>query len=279
MLHRLFHRLRTLLLLALFAPLASGFAKPTEGALRFDLYRGYLMVTHGAAGPLKGLNFLVDTGTNPTILDTRLASRLGLERFPASVRIVDGSLKAERAIAVDLVLGPVERQSLPVLIADLSFFQKAIPVRIDGVIGLDMLGSGAFEIDYVAHEIHFATMPVMAFAVPLQIVDGLAVVAATVNHVPAQLVLDTGAASLTLFPRSTGAVKDVKINLPIGEFAHKGMTVPSFKLGAAEFGPEPAAVVLSQSQSYGFDGLVSPAVLGMRRVAFDFGRGLLEFSR
>ena len=175
----MFHCLRSLLLLALIAPTAAAFAKSTDSTLHFDLYRGYLMVVHGSAGSAKGLNFLFDTGTNPTMLDTRLASRLGLKRFPAVVRVVNGNVKAERGVVFDLALGPVKKESLPVMIEDLSFLQKAIPVRIDGVIGLDTLGSGAFMIDYVAHEIDFGAYPVMPFAVPLQIVDGLAVVDAS----------------------------------------------------------------------------------------------------
>ncbi len=52
-------------------PAASGYTK--SPALRFDLYRDYLIVVQGSAGPVKGLNFLLDTGASPTILDRQVA--------------------------------------------------------------------------------------------------------------------------------------------------------------------------------------------------------------
>ena len=275
----MFRRLPSLLLLVLFAQTLYGFAKPADGTLRFELYQGYLMVVHGSAGPLKGLNFLLDTGASPSVLDTRLASRLHLERSPARVRVVGGMAEAEVAIASDLVLGPVERARLPVQIEDLSFLQKALPVRIDGIVGLDTLGQSSFVIDYVAREIHFGAYSRMPFSVPLRFKGGLAVVEVEVNRVRAQLMVDTGASALTLFARGTGTVKDLKVSQSIGEFTHKEVTLRSLRLGGTEFGQEPASVVLGEPQGSDFDGLVSPAVLGMRRVAFDLDRSILEFSR
>jgi hypothetical protein len=57
------------------------------------------------------------------------------------------------------------------------------------------------------------------------------------------------------------------------------VTVRSLKLGDTDFGREQASVVLGKWQGHAFDGLVSPAMLGMRRVAFDLGRGVMGFSR
>jgi predicted aspartyl protease len=262
-----------------FACSVAALAKPTEGALRFDLYRGYLVVVHGSAGPLKGLNFLLDTGTNPSMLDKRIAAKLHLERTPANVRVVGGNVQAERAVAPELVLGPVERSGVPVFVADLSFFQDALPVPIDGVIGLDTLGDTAFLIDYVAREIHFGALPVMPYSLPLHATGGLAVVSAEVNSIPRRLLVDTGASSLTLFAPNDAAARAVKVSERIGQFTHKDVTLHSVKLGSTDFGPEQASVVVGEWQGYAFDGLVSPAMLGMRRVSFDLGRGVLGFSR
>ena len=268
-----------LLLLVFLACTLAAFAKPTEGTVRFDLYRGYLVVVHGSAGPVKDLNFLLDTGTNPTMLDARLAARLHLEQTPASVRVVGGNVQAERAVAPDLVIGPLERANVPVFVADLSFFKSALPVPIDGVIGLDTLGADAFLIDYVSREIHFGALPVMPYSVSLGANGGLAVVNAEVNNVPRRLLVDTGASSLTLFAPSDHAAWDLKVSQPIGQFVHKDVTVRSVKLGTTEFGREQASIVVGEWQGYAFDGLVSPAMLGMRRVAFDLGRGVMGFSR
>jgi hypothetical protein len=119
-----------------------------EGTVSFDLYHGYLIVARGSAGPLKGLTFLLDTGASPTVLDPRLARKLHLEQFPASISVLGGSVQAEMAIVPSLNFGPMQRDNISVLIEDLSFLQKALPVRVDGVIGLDVLGQSAFVIDY-----------------------------------------------------------------------------------------------------------------------------------
>ena len=93
--------------------------------------------------------------------------------------------------------------------------------------------------------------------------------------------------SLLLFARSIqGPVKEVKVSagkLPtdkIGEFVQKQASLNSFKLGQAEFQQPPACVVQdARHEGRGFDGLISPAALGMRRVAIDPVRGELGFSR
>jgi hypothetical protein len=257
-----------------------GSPPPVEGTIKFDLYQDYLMVARGSAGTLKGLNFLIDTGVSPSVLDPRLQS-------PGSIEVVGGSVQAGTANVPSLNLGPITRENVPVFIEDLSFFQKALPVRIDGVIGLDVLGQNAFLIDYRVRQIHFGAHAVFPVSIPLRMVRGLAIVDAEVNDIPAHMVVDTGASSLLLFARSMqGPVKQVKVSagqLPpdkIGEFVHKQASLQSFKLGQAEFRQPPACVVQDTShEGRGFDGLISPAALGMRRVAIDLVHGELGFSR
>ena len=268
---------RLLVIAVLLACSLAAFAKPTDGSVRFDLYRGYLVVVRGSAGPLKGLNFLLDTGTNPTMLDSRVAAKLHLQQTPANVRVVGGNVQAESALAPELALGPVDRVDVPVFVADLSFFQNAIAVRIDGVIGLDTIGESAFLIDYVSRKIHFGALPLMPYSVSMKEAGGLAVVSAEVNNIPRRLLVDTGASALTLFAPSAGA-RSVRVSQSIGSFDHKDVMLESVKLGANNFGREQAAVVVGEWQGYAFDGLVSPAMLGMRRVSFDLERGVMGFS-
>ncbi len=249
--------------------------QPITGTVSFDLYRGYLMVVRGSAGPAKGLTFLVDTGASPTVLDPRVARRLHLATTAASIAVVGGRVAAEQAILPSLNLGPLQALNLPVMIEDLSTLAKALPFPLDGVIGLDLLGDGAFLIDYAAHRIQFGPYPWMPNSVALHMRNGLALVDAEVNGVPASLLLDTGASSLTLFTKGTTA--NLKVTA-IGEFARRQLKVRSLRLGEMEFGQESVAVA-GGGAGYGFDGLMSPAALGIRRVAIDLGRGEMNFSR
>jgi predicted aspartyl protease len=258
-----------------------------EGTVSFDLYHGYLIVARGSAGPLKGLTFLLDTGASPTVLDPRIARRLHLEQFPANISVLGGSVQVQIAIVPSVNFGPMQRDNISVLIEDLSFLQKALRVRVDGVIGLDVLGQSAFVIDYTSREIHFGPSPALPISIPLRMTDGLAIIDAEVNHAPAHLLVDTGASSLILFARSMpGPAADLKISAvqrppdKIGDFERKQARLHSLRLGKAEFGQTPAFAVPDGSHAgHSFDGLMSPAALGITRVAIDLGRGELAFSR
>jgi hypothetical protein len=181
----------------------------------------------------------------------------------------------------------MQRENVPVLIEDLSFLQKALPVRVDAIIGLDVLGQTAFVIDYAARQIHLGPLPALPDAIPLHMAGGLAILDAQVNNLPAHLLLDTGASSLFLFARSTpGAVSDVRVSAvqqssgTIGESERKAVKLHSLRLGSAEFAQETAFLVPDGSHGgHPFDGLISPAGLGIRRVAIDLARGEVEFSR
>jgi predicted aspartyl protease len=277
--------LLTILALAL-EPVAqgSGVGPTTVG---FDLYRGYLIVVRGSAGPLRDLNFLLDTGANPTVLDRRLAKKLQLDELPGVLGGLNGRVAAGRTIAPSLQIGPTRRDNLPILIEDLSFFDKALPVRIDGVIGLDVVGQTAFEIDYSSRQINFGPIPSLKNSVRLWLRDGLPLVDATVNQASAHLLLDTGASSLILFDAKTSVpASPVKVSADqrsanmIGEFERKQVRLHSLRLGQAEFLQEPAFLVRTRGDAtVDFDGLLSPAVLGITKVAIDLDQGVAAFSR
>jgi predicted aspartyl protease len=249
--------------------------QPIVGTVNFGLYHDYLIVVRGSAGSLKGLTFLVDTGASPTVLDPRIARKLHLEETPASIAVIGGRVQAEQATVPSLSLGPAHRENLPVLIEDLSFLGKNLPFRVDGVVGLDVLGQGAFLIDYASHKIQFGPYPVLPNSVALRMKDGLAIVDANVNGSPARLLVDTGASGLTLFTRVETPALQVT---SIGEFKRKQIQARSVRLGEAEFKQESVSVV-DGGAGYVFDGLMSPVALGISRVAIDLGRGEMEFGR
>lgn len=53
-------------------------ASSAEPSIPFKLYRDYLIVVQGSLGGREALNFLIDTGVNPTVIDSRIAKKLGL---------------------------------------------------------------------------------------------------------------------------------------------------------------------------------------------------------
>lgn len=268
--------------------LGQTFRKDTaSAAVRFDLYQGYLIVVHGSVGPLKDLNFFVDTGATPTILDLRIARKLNLEEAsPASIVILGGRAEGGKAILPWLELGPVQRSNLQVVTEDLSFVGKALPVRIDAIVGLDVLGHSPFTIDYARREIRFGTPAPLSTVVPLRMKEGLATVDAEVNHAPVRLLLDTGASSLTLFemgmPAPGQRLRGDAVTRPantIGDFERKSVWLHTFTLGDARFGQEPAFMVHNRKEpGLDFDGLMNPVALGITRISVDLQRGEVGFS-
>jgi hypothetical protein len=261
-----------------------GLDQHVKSKIYFELYRDYMIVVRGSAGPLKGLNFLFDTGASPSVLDPRVAGKLHLTTVPTDISVLNGAVQGGTATVPSLQFGAVRRENVPVLVQDLSFLEKALPIRIDGIVGLDVLGQDMFVIDYASREIRFGSSPSMADSIPFHMKEGLAIVDATVNHAQVHLLMDTGASSLILFeempvsgPKGAGAEPSSKT---IGDFERRQVRSINLKLGATEFGHEAAFVVHNHRDAgHDFDGLMSPAALGITRVAVDPGRGKLAFSR
>ncbi len=267
-------------------------------SIDFQLYRDYLIVVQGSVGPLKGLNLLLDTGANTTVLDPRLARKLHLDVAPAGVAVLSGSVKGGIATAPSVQVGPIRRVDVRVLVKDLGFIQDSLPFQIDGIVGLDVLGQSAFVIDYSSREIRFGPAPAMADSIPLQLQDGLAFVDAVVNGTRVRLLLDTGASSLVIFdeladrgaePKGVSARLSTKAQATpnaqptpkkIGDFDRKRSGEISLRLGEVEFGREPVFVVPNlRDAGHDFDGVISPAALGITRVAVDVNQRTLAFTR
>jgi predicted aspartyl protease len=272
-------------------PFAQGKEQPGQtpfitGMVRFDLYRGYLMVARGSVGPLKGLHFLLDTGSSTTLLDPRIAGKLNLEGVPEDINMifVDGEVQGMHSQAPSIELGPIRQNNVPVLVEDLSVFGEALPVRIDAVIGLDLLGQSPFEVDYRSCRIHFGSLPHLPISIPLSMEQGLAMVNVGVNHATAHLIFDTGTPSMLIFgsriPRAIAGLKvrglhrDANLR---GSVGRKEVHLPSIQLGQAEFFRKQAILVENRDEGgRDFDGVLSPVALGIDAFAVDLHRGALE---
>jgi len=264
-------------------------AYAANNTVPFDLYGGYLIVAHGSAGRLKNLNFLVDTGTSVPIFDSRIAEKLHLSPDgSANIVIVGGRARGANAILPSLEFGPIRRSNLEIVTTDLSFFQRMLPVPIDAIVGLDVLGEQAFVIDYRAQVIRFGPGPALAFSVPLKLNGGLATFDAEIDHVHVHLAFDTGVHSLVLFDpamtagpkvRAGARLEAVRETNDVGNFQSQATRLQTVTLGDAEFRQRSAILVSNPKQSQlDFDGLMSPPALGISRVSVDIEGGVLEFS-
>ena len=256
------------------------------GTIRFDLYQGYFMVAHGSIGPLKNLNFFLDTGTAPSVLDSRIARKLDLKgEESTSIAVLGGRTQGGQANLPSIELGPLKRSNLHVVTTDLSFFQNSFPVRIDAIVGMDVLGQSPFVIDYSARVIRVGPVPALAVSVPFRLYEGMPIFDVEIDHAPVHLLFDTGAGSIILFTKDTQigpSAKDPAIRSPqqIGDFESKQVWLRSLRLGPEVFRQKLALMTRNPKPSqFDYDGLISPVALGISQVSVDLKGGVLAFSR
>ena len=290
---KLFCRLISVSILILFIASSSAIARERtfqdtsiNGSIRFVLYRGYLMVATGSVGPGKGLHFLVDTGTSTTLLDVSIARELGLEGIPENVNIVfyKGLVSAVHTWAPSIELGSLRVFHRPVLVQDLSAVSEGLPVHIDGIVGLDVLGQNPFEVDYRNCRIHFGHLPHLPISIPLSKEQGLAMVDVEMNHATAHLIFDTGTPSLLIFrsrlPKVASWLKghkwDRNPNAGV-RLDSRSVSLPTIHLGEAEFVRQQAILMDGRDEGgRDFDGVLSPAALCIEAFSVDLNRGALE---
>ena len=245
--------------------------------LQIRLYWGYLIIVEGSVGSLQKLNFLLDTGAYPSVIDQKIAVHLGLVERPGRVNLSNKSVQTRVAVLPSLRLGPVRAESLPVLTQDLSFFQKALGQRVDGIVGLDVLRKSSFTVDYRTKEMLFGPIENLSFSVPFETDTPVVTIRANFHSQELRLVVDTGGPDLMLFQsrlqETTGlqtlgieGVADVS-----GTFQRRRVRIPDVYLGTEAIGDQIAFVVDDRKD----DGDSFDGVLGVRgprfsKVAFDF---------
>jgi hypothetical protein len=251
--------------------LATGIVK-----LPIHLRWGYLVVVEGSIGNQR-LNFLIDTGAYPSVVDQKIAHDLGLAEQPCRVNLSNKSIQTRRVVLPSLFLGPIRAESVPVLTEDLSFLQKAVGYRVDAIVGLDVLRKSSFAIDYRAKEMLFGPVESLAFSAPFETDPPIVTVRMGFRTHQLRLAIDTGGPDLMLFrsrlPDSTrfqelGTEKVADVG---GAFQRRKVRIPEVFLGKENIGAQIAFVVDDRKD----DGDNFDGVLGVRgpqfwKIAFDF---------
>jgi len=176
-----------------------GWTAEKPGDVAFNPYRGYVIVVRGEIDGVRNLNFIVDTGAVPSVVDKKLASKLHLVSEAGQLSMFTERMESRRAVARNIRLGPVQATELPVVIQDLSFAENALGTRIDGMIGLDLLREGPFTIDYDSKKINFGPIDPKFVTISYRPDLPYAMVDLDIQGSRIGLLVDTGANDLVLF--------------------------------------------------------------------------------
>ena len=162
----------------------------------FELYQRHLVVTKGSIGRLNNLNLLIDTGTIPSVVDSRIARKLRLQTEPAMLVAFGQRVPIQSAVVDGLRIGSLQSGPVPAGVGDLSYLQG---VRIDAIVGLDVLARTNFSIDYRTRVLKFAPDGREDAVAPLEVVWPFVTVRMTIEGQKVRLLVDTGSSDLVLF--------------------------------------------------------------------------------
>ena len=260
------------------------------------LYGGFLIVANGRIGARGNLNFVLDTGVTHSVVDSRLAAALQLppsEALKKKIISFDAALTPKWAEVAGLQFGPILVPKLSVVVGDLSYFQ-AVGARADALIGLDVLGSTSFMIDYAKERIGFGpdlTARADAhgrkmFQTPLRATPACLLIELRAGDQTLHVIVDTGAAGVVLYEDHLAdraiayRVKASAVGAGLGGgFASSVAALPSLAVAGRAMKRQ---VFLTRSPSgvvqHEVDGFLGLASLHARRVTFDFQANTLTWS-
>jgi len=263
---------------------SAALALHNSARIPFKLYQGYVIVMQGSLGDLDHQNLLLDTGTNPSMIDTRAAAQLGLHGMPRNVSLFNQHLISENVTLPSLHSGSIQKQNFPVVVADLSRLGRELGTRIDAVIGLDVLGGRNFTLDYEKKHLVLGASN-QAHAVPFTAGPQFIGVDLKAGSRQLHLLVDTGTPQLVLFRNHlsdvdytstsrTGSGQNIS-----SDVSYEAIVLLQARLGTQQIGPQSASVVTSQQEiTTEYDGLIGLACMRPKRVSFDFEHQVLGWS-
>ena len=259
-------------------------APTEEHVVPFKMYGDYVVVVQGTIGNLTKRNLMIDTGAYPSVIDRDLAKKLGLVGHKGSMRVLEQTLTAESVQLPDIEIGSVHVQNTRAVVQDLGSISRDFGVRVDALIGLDVLGHHSFRIDYKRKTMVFGPVDTLSWSTPMRQPSGLLCIDVRIGGRTQRLLLDTGAGGFLLFanravwvPRNAGYLRE-STNLG-GTFTLRQIRANEVVIGDQNLGGREILISDAQNMTvYPFDGLLAPAALGFREIAFDFERGIFSWE-
>ena len=249
-----------------------------RASIPVKVYRGFLVVAEGQfGGELARQNFIIDTGTSPSILNIGVAHHLGLPLTQAKLSAIGRESETFAATVPEIRLGPIQAMSVPVLVTDLSSVERDLNVPIAGILGMDVLGKSSFRLDYGNQRIEFGEVAPEGIPINLSTRADLPIAEIKVGGKLLHLLVDTGSDRLVFF----GARSEAEILPNTANSLLQGNSVANavpvraassleFELSGQHFRQN--AYFVPGSEEPLFDGLLSVRSMGFRVLSLDANR-------
>jgi predicted aspartyl protease len=298
---RMAHTIKNLALGLFFFCVVSASALPASPdphsgtSLPVRTLNGYLMVVSVSINDHGPFDFLVDTGTNTTLIQPALAEELRLTpKDQLQLASLANSTGVPRYYLQTFRVGPASVSNLEALAVALPQL-TALDRRIRGVLGMNFLLHNSFRLDYENHVLELYPFPEDArvpagLRVPVEINESrllIKVASAAAPHGSWKLALDSGISSFLVFeeritPASAGACISpnclVKVSTNLGGHQASAVLLHDVSIAEAHL-PETQVVVLRnelQKPSDPQDGLLPAAPF--HSIFFDRTNATLVFS-
>jgi aspartyl protease len=259
---------------------ATGWARSNthDNVLPFKTYGRQLIVVQGSIGSLEKRNFIIDTAAYPSVIDRDIAQKLSLSGHLEELDAVDRTVSSLAVTLPEIEVGPVHATNVRSLVQDLSEVSQRAGIRIDGLVGLDVLAHSSFVIDYDAKKITFGPVEPLPSSVPVVLTNNKLCVDLQAGEKSVRLLVDTGAEQLVLLashvpwiPHSDRARTFANLG---GSFVMQEVRLDTLLLGDTSLSAEPVYLSTREIPIRSFDGFLS--TIQFRQVAFDFKR--MEFG-
>ena len=251
--------------------------------LPLKIYRNFLVVAEGHIGGVpEPLNFVLDTGTAPSVINLRLGTQLGLGSTPSFTAALGAQVPVSASTLPEIDLGPDRAFSMPVLLTDLSQLENDIGIPIAGIIGMDLLWRSNFRLDYDKSEIDFGVTSHEGVPLRFDARAGIAVADVRLGGRSLHMLVDTGSEFVVLLGgnlEDTGWLGLRNISQSGQSLADQTMHIqefaaPEIVLGAQHFTKYRAYLVPGGADPV-FDGLLGVRALGFRSLSYDRARGTM----
>jgi hypothetical protein len=266
------------------ANVLAGNGPQTEFVVPIKLYDDHLIVVRGGLGTLQDRNLIIDTGAYPSAIDVDVARKLKLRVNRGQTRVLGRNLPAGASIISQVEVGPLKAGNLPVVVEDLSKLSADLGLRVDALIGLDVLARANFQIDYMAKELIFGAPAQFTFSTALEARQSMACVAMNVKGHSVHLLIDTGAAKTVLFAQRVpwlgrGITSDRSFDSLGSRLVLERLRAKDVELGGARIATEDIFISdVTNLAAFPIDGVMATWGTHFRKISFDFDRGIFGWE-